>query len=212
MCRRRQTVRPPRAGYRRARRDLPRAEDAPTGRPARVCLVRRELDTVGTDKIERPFEMDPVYDDSDHVAVTQLANRPAGQGLWADVSDAGARRNAGKSRVRQDRHVLTERQVPQCRRDLKDFLHAGARRPSTHQYQNVARLDRFLALAFDRGDGVGLTRKDPRRPGFTIDSIGINDSRINGRALDHGTNRRQVASRECDSACEAVLLGPLRDS
>ena len=74
------------------------------------ALFGAELDSVGTDKIERPFQLDPVDNDPDHIAVAQLADRSAGQGLGADVSDAGARGNAGESRIGQDRHVLAERQ------------------------------------------------------------------------------------------------------
>ena len=74
-----------------------------------------ELDALGTDQVERPFELDPVDDDPDEVAVAELADRPAGQRLGADVSDAGAGGNAREPGVGQDRDVLAERQIPQCR-------------------------------------------------------------------------------------------------
>ena len=46
-----------------------------------------------------PFEVDAVDLDRDQIAVAQLADRPAGERLGADVADAGARGDAGEARV-----------------------------------------------------------------------------------------------------------------
>ena len=76
----------------------------------RVPSFGAELDSVGTDQVERPFELDAVDDDPDQVAVAELADRPAGQRLGTDMSDARAGGNAREPGVGQDRHVLAERQ------------------------------------------------------------------------------------------------------
>ncbi len=54
-------------------------------RPARIArpFFLAELDAVGSDQVERTFEVDAVDDDPDQVAVAEPANRSTGQCLGA---------------------------------------------------------------------------------------------------------------------------------
>ena len=73
-----------------------------------------------------------------------FANRSARQTFRADVPDARAGRNAGETRVRQQRHLFAVRQMFQRAGDLIGFLHAGAHRPDAREHHHIARLDAAL--------------------------------------------------------------------
>ena len=51
--------------------------------------------------------------DPDRVAIDQLADRSAGEGLWADVPDASAGRYSGKSGIGDEGDVFAKREVAQ---------------------------------------------------------------------------------------------------
>src|SRR5262249_52425698 len=108
-----------------------------TGQDARA-LLGAEFDPLGTDEVERPLEPDAIDDDPDDVAVAEPADRPAREGLGADMTDARAGRNTREPRVGQHRDMLAEGEVTQRGGDLEDFLHAGAHGPAADQDQDVA--------------------------------------------------------------------------
>src|SRR5207302_962370 len=89
------------------------------------------------DQVDRAFQLVAVDDDLDAVAVAELADRAAGEGLRRHVADARPGAHTGKPRVRDHRDVLAERQELQGTRDLVNLLHAAAHRPSATEYEYV---------------------------------------------------------------------------
>src|SRR5262249_37405152 len=76
------------------------------GREHARALLRRERAAVFADEIDRALEPVAIDDDTDRVAVSNAADRPAGERLGADVADAGAGRNTGEARIGDHRDVL----------------------------------------------------------------------------------------------------------
>ena len=173
-------------------------------------LLGAELHALGPDQVERTFELHAIDDDPDEVAVADPAQRAAGQGLGADVTDAGTRRDAREPGIGQDGDLLAERQVSQRRGDLEDLLHPRAHRPATDQDQDVAGPDRPVPLPLDGGDRLVLASEDPRRPGLAVDSVVIDHRRVDRGALDDRALGSQVTPREGHRAGESPLPRPGR--
>src|SRR5690348_14574614 len=89
--------------------------------------------------------------------------------------------------------------------DLKNLLHARAHGPAAHQDDDVAGLDAVRSMTLDRADGGGLSVEHARRAGLAVDAIGIHDTRIDGRALDYRTARREIAERKSDGRGQAAF-------
>src|SRR5215831_12100632 len=130
-----------------------------------------------------------VNDNLDRIAVENLPDRPAGQRLGRDVADAGSGRYSAEARVRHNSDVLAEIEVLQRRSYLVRFFHSRAHRSAADEDNYVAGLD---IAALDRRDRPRLGGENTGRTALAIDAVGIDDSRINGRALDHRTFRRKI--------------------
>ncbi len=75
------------------------------------ALFGAEDDVLGSDEVERSFEAVAVDHDLDLVTIANLAERSTGEGLWADVADAGACGDAGETGVGEDGDLFAEREV-----------------------------------------------------------------------------------------------------
>src|SRR5260370_21438969 len=102
--------------------------------------------------------------------------------------------------------MLAEAQVLQRRGDLVNLLHAGAHWPAADQLHYIAGPDAISTAALDCCDGRLLAGEDARRPRLAVDSIGVHDRRVDGRALDDRTLRGKVAARERYRRGQAALL------
>ena len=124
------------------------------------------------------------------------------------MADAGAGRNPGETGVGHHRDVLAEGQVPQRGGDLVGFLHTGAHGPAADEDQHVPGLDPVLAPALDGGYGVPFPREYPRGSRFPVHAVRIDDLRIDRRALDDRSFRRQVAPGKRDRAGQSPVSRP----
>src|SRR5205807_9413558 len=147
-------------------------------------------------EIDTPFEAVPIDDDLDQVPIQNLPDRPSRERLGPDVADARTGRHAGEAGVGQHRHLLAPRQVLQRRGDLLDLFHARAERAAADEDHDVARLDPARPLALDGGDRRALPREHARRTDLAVHTVGTDDRRVDGRALDHGPLRGQVPPGE----------------
>ena len=68
--------------------------------------------------------------------------------------------------------------------------------PRPIEHDDVALFDAVGAGVFHGGDGRFLAGKDAGRPGLPIDAVGVDDGRVDRRALDDRALGRQVAARE----------------
>ena len=57
--------------------------------------------------------------------------------------------------------------------------------------------------------GVALAGEDPGRAELAVDAVGVDDGRVDRRALDHRALRREVAGREGHRAGQAAVAGPV---
>src|SRR5207244_1967790 len=135
------------------------------------------------------------------IAVLDLANRPAGQRLGADVADARSSRNAGEAGIGQNGYMFTEAQMAKGGGDLVNFFHAGAHRSTTDEHEHVSRLEALRSPALDGGDGGPLADEDARGPNLPVNAVGVNDAGIDRRALDHRSFGGQVAARKSHGRC-----------
>ena len=114
--------------------------------------VAREQFAVVTKKVERAFKPTAINADADAIAIEQFPDWAASKCLWTDVADASTRGNAGKTPVRDERNILSERQVAQSGRDLIGFGHTAADGTEPNENDDVTWPNGVGSFAFDRLD------------------------------------------------------------
>src|SRR5262249_14434500 len=145
---------------------------------------------------DAPFETIAVDDDLDTVTVLHLADRPAGERLGADMTDARPRRDAAEPGVGEHGDVLAEAEVLERGSDLVDLLHPRPHRSAADQHEDVAGLQALVAVTLDCLDRGVLAREDAGRADLAIDTVRIDHARIDRRALDDRPFRGEIAARE----------------
>src|SRR5690349_3645366 len=104
-------------------------------------------------QVNAAFDEPAINVNSNQVPLQDFADWPAGQTLRADVSDACASRNAGETRVREERDFFAVGNVLQRTGDLVGFLHAGAHWADAGQDKHVTG---FYEAMLDRRDRILL--------------------------------------------------------
>src|SRR5205085_3784083 len=126
----------------------------------------------GADEIDSAFEAYAIDDNANAITFLDFPDGPARQGLRADMADAGASGNAGKSGVGDKRDVFAVRQMFERGSELIGFLHAGADGPATNQNHDVAGLN---LAGFDGEHRFALGSEDASRTFLAIDAVSVND-------------------------------------
>ena len=103
--------------------------------------------------------------------------------------------------------MFAERQKLQCRGQLISLLHPGANRPAAGHDQHVAGFDFVL---FDGRDGVVLAGEHLGRAFVRVDTVLVNQTRIDRGAFDDRPLGREVAAREHNRTRQATIAGALR--
>ncbi len=170
-------------------------------------FVRADGISFPADEIDRSLESRPVDFDLDHVPFDKLADRTSGQGFGPSVPDAGSGAYARKTCVGQERDLLAPGQMFQGQSELSHLFHSGAHRTTATQDDYVAGLDRPLAQAFERLHGFLFRMEYPGRARHSVNSVLVDDRRVDGSAFHHRAFRSQVSPRETNRTGQALLLG-----
>ena len=123
------------------------------------------------------------------------------------MANARAGRNAGKTRVSHKRDMFAEWKVLECGGQLIGFFHTGPHGATADQHNDVTGIDRSL---FDCCHGLAFAHKNARGTFLAINSVGINNARINRRALHNRTFGRQIATWKSYGTCQATCVRAIR--
>src|SRR5688572_24466840 len=98
----------------------------------------------------------------------------------------------------------------QGRCNLKDFFHPRTHGTATDENHDVAWLNPLRPMTLDRVNGRSLADEDARGTDLSINTVSIDDARIDCRALDNRSLRCKISARECHRAGQSALDGALR--
>ena len=160
------------------------------------------------DEINAAGQVDGVDEDLNRVPFAYAPDGAAGQPFRPHVADTGACANAAKAGIGDERYLLAPLQMFERGGQLIGLFHAAAHWPAPDDNQNITGLHLLVgASAFDRCHRGPFTGEDARRADLAIDAVGVDDTGVDRRTLDHRPFGAEVADREGDGAGQAAFAG-----
>ncbi len=158
----------------------------------------------GIHQINRTFQCFSIQMNPYDIPIPKLPDRPARQRFRTDVADARPAAHAAESTIGQQRCVFQCLGVFQRDRDLRRLRHSRTDRAAAEHDHDLAGHDRVRPRGFHRVNRGLLVDKDAGGSDVFVYVV-FPETRIDGRAFDDRSVRREVAAGKNQRAAERAV-------